>query len=395
MKILLITLSYPPLNNAQSIRWKYLVHHFRELGYSVSIIAPDVCSQEEGVIPCNPGVTVSKLLSPDSRRKKNNKLYKWILYLYETMSFGDAYIEWAFRLNQCLKKIHLSDFDVIIFSVEPHISTVLPVLRLDHPSVVLDIGDPPIPGYFSGIGFFEPLYRSILKRIFSKVKGIVYTGYSPKFCLEKKFSILRKKKSIVIHQGFPSNFINSFNRITNNKQLKVFYAGNFIGKIRDPSLLADVLSEFKKEILFIHAGNDKWINMFKNRLQESFIYLGKLSHEEVINWYKSVDVLLYLGNATSCQLSGKFFEYLGFRKPMLHIYQNFRDDTVFLFHAMPVGLSVFYERLSLRLALKRLIDTFKSGYLSFYTVKCPKDLLLKFSWKGLAQEYLSFLEVLT
>jgi len=393
MNILLVTLSYPPLNNAQSIRWGYLTHYFRKLGCSVSIVAPDICSHEEGVIPCSSGITISKLLSHSSREKRNNFLLKGLLYLYETVSLGDAYIEWAFRLKRCLNKLDLRRFDVIVFSVELSISTILPILSLRHPVIVLDIADPPIPGRFSGFSFYKPIYDRVFVRILSRVAGVVYTGYSPKYCLEEKFQVLKEKRNLVLYQGFPTLYMhNSAKEKLDNDKLKIFYAGNFIKDIRDPVLFANVLSNFRKEILFVHAGNDIWKSLFEDKLQESFIYLGKLSHEETIKWYRSMDILLYLGNTTSCQQSGKYFEYLGFKKPVLHIYQNFRDDTVSLFSAMPAGISVFYDKLSLDLAMKRLLSTFKANVLNLHVSKYPEDLLMNFSWEYLSRKYISFLE---
>ena len=395
MNILLVTFSYPPINNAQAIRWKNLVSFWREFGCNVKIVAPEVCKNQEGVIPCYSGITTSKFLSPDASKKKKKSFYRWLLYFYEVLAFGDAYLEWAIRLYRCLRKIDMNKFDVVIFSMEPHISSVLPLLRISCSNLVIDIGDPPYSCYFSKLKVYDGIYRKILNKIFLKTSGVVYTGYSPKFCLEKKFHVLRQKMSTVIYQGYPVLLPSKFAKYSfNTRKIKLFFAGNFIEVIREPILLSRILKEFKDDIDFIHVGNDYWFSLFRKQLGDSYIYLGKLPHEKVINLYKKIDVLLYLGNSTSCQLSGKYFEYLGTKKPILHVYQNFQDDTLKIFSIMPFGFSSFYEELCLRLTFKRLISSFKTGRLPSCCRAGFDDIVSVFSWRSLAKSYLSFLEEL-
>ena len=173
--------------------------------------------------------------------------------------------------------------------------------------------------------------------------------------------------------------------------MKLFYAGNFIKHLREPCLLVDVLSEFKEEILFIHAGNANWKEYMEEYLGKSYLYLGKLLHSQVLSFYESADVLLYFGNSTCCQLSGKYFEYIGLQKPILHIYQEFCDDTISLFSTMPGGISVYYDKLVLKTAIRKLLDLFYSRKLDAFVKRYPLDVIEMFSWKALAGKYLNFL----
>jgi glycosyltransferase involved in cell wall biosynthesis len=56
--------------------------------------------------------------------------------------------------------------------------------------------------------------------------------------------------------------------------------------------------------------------------------LGFLPHEEVLAAQQRADVLVNIGNEDPTQIPGKFFEYLGAGKPILHLSQTPDGDEV-------------------------------------------------------------------
>lgn len=394
MNILLVTYSYPPINNAQAIRWGYLVESFINYGHQVTVLVPNICRNESFYVKkCESGITVRLLARGRSKNLKDKKSLRFLLHLYENLVLGDAYAEWAFRLLFCLRKVKLKLFDVVIFSSEPHIANLIPVIFVDHPNIVVDIGDPPVAGYFSGIKFFQRFQEQVFSRVLKKTKGVVYTGFSAKRCLEDQFPFLREKKSVVIHQGYLEDIEDYSNlKVISDKRLKLLYAGHFLKDIRDPNLLVKVLDKFRNDVLFVYAGSTYWSQFFERRLKHNYFYLGSLSNKEVISYYRKMDVLLYLGNSNSCQQSGKYFEYLGAGKPILHIFQNFNDDTIPVFTLSPVGLSSYYEELSLTTTISRMLEYYRSGNLLDLAKRLANEFVRGFSWNELAKKYLLFLE---
>ena len=401
MKILLIAFSFPPINNAQSIRWKYLGENLLKMGIKLDVISPKLNFE-----PCNklsvdkkinvkrvyPGITLSFLLKKKGKikRKFTFHLSRFMLSFYEFLMLGEAYIEWSFHLSKFIRKeVDIESYDFLIFSAEPHIATIIPILFLNHPRVILDIGDPPIANYYLGFKAFQKLHESVFNLICRKIRGVVYTSWNSKLFLEKIINNLSQKPFRVIHQGFVDIDINKDQEIKVSR-LKIFYPGSFLENIRNPELLVRVLSRYEN-IEFFYAGpeNPVFLNLFKDKLGNRFTYLGNLSHDRILKILKEFEVLLYLGNKNVEQLSGKFFEFLGTNSIILQIYQNFKDETLKLTNNITGFISCYYDEFCLNLAIMRLINY--SNFMNRQSLWVRRKYFENFNWNNLARKYLEFL----
>jgi len=71
-------------------------------------------------------------------------------------------------------------------------------------------------------------------------------------------------------------------------------------------------------ISFTIAGNNsEFESYFKNINRVNF--LGQRSHFDCLNLQGTADLLVNIGNVQNYQIPGKIYEYLGARKPILHI----------------------------------------------------------------------------
>jgi len=407
MKLLLIALSFPPINNAQSIRWKYLVENLVKQGVNIEIIAPYVNSniqldldikQSTTIKRINPGKIVSLFFQKKDivmREKKLFSLTKLLTYCAENLLLGELFWEWPFKVKNILSNEDLLQrYTAIIISVEPHIATALPALFTKHKNIVLDIGDPPVSNYFLKYPIFQRFHNFIFNLVIKKTKGVVYTSWNLKLCLEKKYKNLKEKKHTVIHQGYSNISIeNSIN--IRKKKINLFYPGSFHKSIRNPKLLIDILSK-KDNINFFFAGpsNPDLISLFRKKLTNRFFYIGNIPHSKVKSLYPKFDVLLYFGNKTACQLSGKFFEFIPTNAIILQIYQNVLDETLVFSKNTYTIIPVFYEKLCLNQAIKFIESLLSQPFSSNKIVKYRKLFFKEFSWYNLASKYLEFLETL-
>lgn len=137
------------------------------------------------------------------------------------------------------------------------------------------------------------------------------------------------KKTIVIYNGFGENEFNnykSFNKKPPNNKLIIVYTGTLYSNKRDPSQLLKAVSflneENKKQLKIVYAGQneDIFIGAADNygviKFVESF---GFISKDRALELQRMASILLLIKGRDKEDgiITGKFFEYLKLRKPIL------------------------------------------------------------------------------
>lgn len=416
MKVLIIALSFAPINNAQSIRWKYLSENLLKQGANINVVAPLIetsiqlnLSNSIPIKRCNPGAIIYSFFKKKNEIKSNRKklfFSKLLLYFAENAMLGELFWEWPIRVTKYIQdNIKIKSYDAVIISVEPHIATALPALFLNHDRIILDIGDPPVSNYFSKHRIFQFLHDKIFKYVIKKAKGIVYTCWGAKICLENKYQELKNKPSIVIYQGYERSNVEknlfTFENENEYQKIKLFYPGSFPKRIRDPKLLIDILSEHQNIDFFLAGPVDaKLLSYFEEKLSSRFHYIGNITHSNIKSMYEKFDAILYFGNKTNCQLSGKFFEFLPTQTVIVQIYQNPKDETIRLSNNIYNFIHMFYDRFCLSQGFKVLLDIItKRKTLRLTNQEILKDyrtlFFQEYDWYNLSNKYLKFIENLT
>ena len=397
MKILVVSLSYPPLNNPQSIRWRALSKLLAKQGIDLEVLSLKLPFADFTDI--NSNFNIRRIYSPitgfllkkfllSGDRIKNSYLRVWLLKLYEIFSFGDAFIDWGIRTSYELAKIS-NDYHRIIFSCEPHIATLLPTFFVNNKKVILDLADPPIPNYFLGTPIFpfKQIHEIIFYLALKRAQKVIFTGYGVKEFYEDKYPFL-KGKSFVITQGFPKElyYYSLSKPQTSNNPPVLSFVGNFIDNIREPTELINAVS--KLNIKFVYVGKiDRWSNFLKRKLGSRFIFLGRKSNEEALKVQLNSDVLIYIGNKVPYQQSGKLYEYLGSNKPILAIIQNKKDDAIRLIEKFKCGIVCKNSEEEIFISVKKILLN-KHRFLN-----SRKDYLkLNYCWDTLARKYKYILE---
>jgi glycosyltransferase involved in cell wall biosynthesis len=393
MKILLVAFSYPPIINAQSIRWSYFTNIWQKFGIKMDIISPFYISIKGRI---NSEIFPFRMfLKRRGELFKEKKLLtkllkqfaiKRILNIIEFFLLGEIFWDWNLYLKKVLCEIDLSTYQAIIISSEPHVSTCLPAIWIKHNNIILDIGDPPISNYFLGIPIFQRFHDSLFIRALRNSAKVVTTSLNTKFHLIEKFDVSEKKVK-VIYQGFPAVLLKQCNKdtIILRTPIKLGYAGNFIRGIREPKELIKGLKPFKEKIKLFYIGKeDEWTKQFSKSLGNSFIFLGRKTHSETLEFLQTMDVLVYLGNKNDYQTPGKFFEYLGLTKPILLIYQNQKDESLKISKAFNIPAFISYN--SHHLISKSIYKLVNSRKLIM-----KPNYIDKFSWETQSLKYINFI----
>lgn len=117
----------------------------------------------------------------------------------------------------------------------------------------------------------------------------------------------------------------------NKEEITIVYSGMFYRDIRNPAYMLRLFEEIlmrdsRIKLHIVGFGCENLVNDFLNRVGERCVYYGKRDREFASQLLERADVLLNIGNRTNKQLPSKILEYIGMRKPIIHVY-SIPDDT--------------------------------------------------------------------
>lgn len=382
MKILLIAYDFPPSPSPQSLRWGYLSSELATLGHEVHVFCPDVEGFGYGGLPeIDESIQVHKtfpgiyawvvnqfrrsqtktqrefalgpmpetllgeaLLSSEfkpwhaqlrsfirSNRRMEllaNKL-NWrvrllggLRWFFRNIFFPDERGEWEFfakrRLRGLLARIVP---DVVITSHEPAVSIPLGAMcaRIGYPWIA-DLGDPVLTTYT------EPRWRSravVTESMLSAGASliIVTNEHAMRVLAQRNHGM--KYKMQVLTQGFtlreehrtypidPSFFSGDY--------LELLYTGSFYAFRPSATLLHAVVRMPGVRLSIATSGPTLDLIRFAQQHPENIRLLGMVPHSASLALQSRADVLINLANEDPVQVPGKFYEYLGAGRPILHV----------------------------------------------------------------------------
>jgi glycosyltransferase involved in cell wall biosynthesis len=348
-KILLLAYSYPPLEDAQSLRWYYLSNELAKLGYKIDVLTIE--HPAELTYPIHKNITIHRVYAgffeTTAYRLKNKMgvdkstnqerrgtfsfaLMKKTYWFFRTtlgaILPGNIATEWyPFAKKYIDKHLQMKEYDYLLTSHEPWVDSLLGLsIKKNYPNLewIADFADPYVSIYTPEYKlFFE---NRIEKKIYRAVDKMIVTNQKVREKLEQKYSFLQKKDILVLEQGFKKR--EHITSDTKNDIFTLLYTGTFYEDFRNPKQLAKALSALDFDFNFIVAGRNEQFNDLFQPLGDKYQFLGFVSHNEVLELQENADVLVHLSNKQIEQVPGKFFEYLGTNKSLLVIYQNHKDQ---------------------------------------------------------------------
>ena len=346
-KVLVITYYWPPSGGAGVQRWVKFIKYFKDQNINPFIISvdPDFASYPiidnslKNDIPDNTNVYLTKTNEPYSFYKKINNnqtpyagfanegrpnfFQKIARFIRGNFFIPDSRKGWNnFAYKKAVEILEKENIDTVITTSPPH-STQLIGLKLKETQNIkwiADLRDPWTDIYY---------YKSMLhtkwakqkdlnyeKRVIEKSDKVVVVSDSIKQLLLNKSNLVKESKIHIIPNGFDDDdfLVSSKN---NNSKFLLSYVGTITKDYP--------LDSIKKSISNLNINLEftgKADGPTKLLLNEVASFNNHVKHKESINLLLASDMLLLVIPKISNNkgiLTGKLFEYLGARKPILCI----------------------------------------------------------------------------
>jgi len=419
-RLLLIAYGFPPVISPQSLRWYYIVKHLASRGYRIDILTirmPRAFYEDIYALPDRvqiwstfPGFfnamtylhsrekAAGKIVPAEKPRISRGwqlaeKLHSLAYKLLNASMIPDIYAEWLpFAVHGGLHLLAKHRYDAIISSSEPRIDHLVGYIltRRSGTFWVADYGDPwiyPIPIHFEPV-WKRKLLSEIEELILPRTGAITLTSRGTKDLYLERYPFLNEKDLYVVPQACEPDDLNHF-QANASDVFRIVYCGSFYKTIRDPSLFLEALAEIdNKDIEVVIAGRN---NEFAHALhsKSNIRYLGFMPHHEVLALEKGASVLLHLGNAIDIQVPGKFYEYIGAKRPILAIKNSQNDPSAYIIERYNKGLVVRNTKADIKAGILQLYTMWQHGALD---TSFDLERVHDFSWAKRAEQFIEILE---
>ena len=411
LRILLIAYEFPPSPSPQSLRWAYLGNRLAAMGHEIHVLAPDIGGSMEGLPEAGPGVHVHRTwpgpirallgflarrrpaasvvaaagtatsasgsgettagldLPPTAEPPRLNWKGRLLEHLQDATSwllFPDLRGEWERPARKALHRL-LDEVqpDVVVSSHEPATT-----LRLGLEAKrrgfrwVADLGDPVLAGYTPRR--WRGRAASLEAAVVREADHVLVTAVQALELFRERYGSVAR--ATVVTQGFDEQFAGAGARISAPDPaapLELLYAGSFYS-FRHPQALVEAVLAVPGIRLNIASGNvPEWLAAAARKHAMQVRLLGRVPHRRLLALQREVHVLVNLANADPSQVPGKFYEYLGAGRPVLHVLAGAGlDATGVLVGQLGRGWACGGERESIAAELARIADRHRRGELS-------------------------------
>lgn len=413
-RILIIAYSYPPLMEAQSIRWAHLSRELVKKGNEVEVLTIRLPSYYDDGLDLVRGVSVHRTypgpiqslffntkaalrVEDKSYQEKRGSIthqflrggYKTLRKVMNFVLIPDLRTEWLFfaifKLFHLMNKKH---FDIVISSHEPGVDHLLGFVAKTFYSIqwIGDFSDPMFTFYTPKMR--KPIDRRVQGALLKRMDRVLVTNRRLKEDFLTQYPFLSRERICLLTQGFDDGFWKDADMGVHDKEkLRLVYTGTFYRNERDPLELFNALRDLNEmDIEFFIAGrNDEVVSDAKRfgLLGNKVKYLGYLRYRDALRVQQEGDVLVYIGNRSSNQVPGKIYEYLGARKPILAILKNPNDEMKDLVLNLKRGIVTSDECSKIKEALSFLWGLYKKEKL-YSSFNLSLEDVDQYSWESLS-----------
>ena len=175
-----------------------------------------------------------------------------------------------------------------------------------------------------------------------------------------------------------------YKNIVRSNRVNLFYAGIFLKDVRDPRRIFTVLKQHRDSVRLKVSGSIDKLFMQGN---EHIVFTGEISHAEVYEHYQDSDCVLFLDNSQVLQTSGKIYELLALRLPVLFIYTNPDSPLKKLCESFGHIIFVENDQLALDSTIRNLTDLVVGAQSWLKSHKGKIYDTEQFSWNSRAMEF--------
>jgi len=426
-KVLIITYYWIPSGGAGVQRWVKFAKYLRQYGWEPIIYTPknpeypSIDHSFEKDIPADITVLKTPIWEPynvyrNLTGKKNQAINAGFISENKKQGWKDKLSIWIrgnflipdprrFWIKPSVR--FLSDYlkenpvDAVITTGPPHSMHLIGMgLKKNFPSLpwVADFRDP-----WTNIDFYKDLNLTWLAdKIHHKLEREVIQNADTVLVvsrgMEEEFALMKPKKLRVITNGYDESDA-QVGPLTLDGRFSISHIGT-LNAARNPRIVWKVLSEicaenvaFKNDLQIQLVGKVDFSvleDIQSYGLQEQLLKIDYLSHSEAIAKQNSSQVLMLLinqsGNAKGI-LTGKFFEYLAAKRPILAVGPTDGDAAVVLNETGAGVIVDFADEPETKTAILNYYNQYKKG-----TLSVQSESVERFSRRSLTGELVGLLD---
>lgn len=426
-KVLIITYYWIPSGGAGVQRWVKFAKYLRQYGWEPIIYTPEnpeypsIDHSFEKDIPADITVLKTPIWEPynvyrNLTGKKNQAIIAGFISENKKQGWKDKLSIWI-RGNFLIPDprrfwikpsvVFLSDYlkenpvDAIITTGPPHSMHLIGMgLKKNFPSLpwVADFRDP-----WTNIDFYKDLnltwladkiHHKLEREVLQKADTVLVVSRG----MEEEFAPMKPKKLQVITNGYDESDV-QVGTLTLDGRFSISHIGT-LNAARNPRIVWKVLSEicaeniaFKKDLQIQLVGKVDFSvleDIQSYGLQEQLLKIDYLSHSEAIAKQNTSQVLILLinqsGNAKGI-LTGKFFEYLAAKRPILAVGPTDGDAAVVLNETGAGVIVDFADEQETKTAILNYYNQYKKG-----TLSVQSESVERFSRRSLTGELAGLLD---
>ena len=426
-KVLIITYYWIPSGGAGVQRWVKFAKYLRQYGWEPIIYTPEnpeypsIDHSFEKDIPADITVLKTPIWEPynvyrNLTGKKNQAINAGFISENKKQGWKDKLSIWI-RGNFLIPDPRrfwikpsvgfLSDYlkenpvDAIITTGPPHSMHLIGMgLKKNFPSLpwVADFRDP-----WTNIDFYKDLnltwfadkiHHKLEREVLQNADTVLVVSRG----MEEEFALMKPKKLRVITNGYDESDV-QVGPLTLDGRFSISHIGT-LNAARNPRIVWKVLSEicaenvdFKKDLQIQLVGKVDFSvleDIQSYGLQEQLLKIDYLSHSEAIAKQNSSQVLMLLinqsGNAKGI-LTGKFFEYLAAKRPILAVGPTDGDAAVVLNETGAGVIVDFADEQETKTAILNYYNQYKKG-----TLSVQSESVERFSRRSLTGELAGLLD---
>ncbi len=427
--IIVLMYNFPPIGAGRGIAWTYFCNELsKKYKLTVFTISPSeydpfynadkykLISENYQVIRTNAGPVYQrnvenwKRKASTSKSKKNEQpssnskqiISKLINKARKNLIFPDSTKFWNKFLGEAVLQFGQTQKVDLIISVGQPFSTHILATKVRKKlgsKLILDYGD---PWSFNPSAETIPserrwLDRLVEKQVLKQSNYVTVTTQSTRNAFEDNFPFVRDNIEVVTQGVDSSQFFDGKNVVHDKDEITLFYAGTFYKDIRNPKPLfealyglTDILQGKKVKIIIAGKMEDYVLKMAEpfTENQNADIQvemLGNISFDEVANYQKKADALLFFGNYGGVQVPGKLFEYLATDRPIFAIIPS-GDESERLLNSYSRGITVDYDTEQIKKEFVNFLTSVENGT---YDQLEP---VLDYDWTVLSNQYLNIVK---
>ncbi len=364
-KVLIITYYWPPAGGSGVQRWLKFVKYLREFGWEPVVytqLNPEFMAMDEellGEIPAGTTIIKRKIVEPYSLYKlitgKKGQGIKpgfigqqasgkgkdvksdgqWAekisLYIRSNFFIQDPKCFWIAPSVRFLEKyLKENPVDAIVSTGPPHSMHMIAMKVAGSTGIpwLADFRDPWTRmynfKYMNNTRLTESIHKKMEKNVVQRADAVVVVTN----VMKDEYIGLNPKRIEVITNGFDHSDFSGEHESPEEK-FTITYTGLFV-KDRNPKELWRLLGEkVKSDPVFAEdlririigqTDESVWADIKNSGLNGNLIKMDYMPHSQVVRWQQSARVLLLAGGQepeAKGILTGKFFEYLAARRPII------------------------------------------------------------------------------